>query len=248
MMELTVNEILHDEITKLDYTLIPPGYHGDVRSMRLMQDNLNKLINEIGEQSAAAQGLNRVITTAEKMRNSPDNTLFLLKDSLTNQGHGALIGLLKVGYKKLYLFDPRNKVREVEPLCVLDFFITQDHQRIGYGRVLFDYMLQALEVHPYELAIDGPSTKMEQFLAKNYGIDNLLRQNNNFAVAAQFFDNVVDISNKSGRSTPAIVAAVGRFAAAKPPSAIANVIHGGTPYYNDSNNGYVRARRAMNTH
>lgn len=52
-----------------------------------------------------------------------------------------MIGLLKVGYKRLYLFDNRNVVREVEPLCVLDFFIAPDHQRLGYGRVLFDYML-----------------------------------------------------------------------------------------------------------
>lgn len=46
-----------------------------------MQDSLAKLIDSLGEQSAAAQGLNKVITTAEKLRNSPTHILYLLKDA-----------------------------------------------------------------------------------------------------------------------------------------------------------------------
>ena len=56
-------------------------------------------------------------------------------------GKGDVIGLLKVGHKHLFLFDEKDKVREVEPLCVLDFFVLPDRQRHGYGRVLFDHML-----------------------------------------------------------------------------------------------------------
>lgn len=52
---------------------------------------------------------------------------------------------------------------------------------------------QDLETAAHELAIDGPSAKMEQFLAKNYGIERLLRQNNNFAVAPQFFAGATEI-------------------------------------------------------
>lgn len=50
--------------------------------------------------------------------------------------------------------------------------------------------LQDTELSPIDLAIDGPSTKMERFLAKNYGIDRLMRQNNNFAVSPRFFDKL----------------------------------------------------------
>lgn len=50
------------------------------------------------------------------------------------------------------------------------------------------YIFQDLEVMPWEMAIDGPSSKMEQFLSRNYGIERLMRQNNNFAVAPGFFD------------------------------------------------------------
>ncbi|CAH0716362.1 unnamed protein product, partial [Brenthis ino] len=233
---LPVNEMLNQNITKLNCTLIPPGFHGDVRSVRVMVESLCKLIDILGEQSAKAQGLNKVITTAEKLRNSPTHVLYLLKDAKAKEGKGDVIGLLKVGHKHLFLFDERDKVREVEPLCVLDFFILPDRQRHGYGRVLFDHMLQDLETSAQELAIDGPSPKMEQFLRKNYGIDRLIRQNNNFAISPQFFAAVADI-NKSGRSTPVVTPAVGRFTAPKPPSAIANVIHG--DHFQSTSNGFV---------
>ncbi|XP_053624935.1 alpha-tubulin N-acetyltransferase 1-like isoform X4 [Plodia interpunctella] len=236
-----VNEMLQDEITKLNYTLIPPGYQGDVRSVRVVQESLSKLINQLGEQSAAAQGLNKVITTAEKLQKSPSYSLYLLKDADAKGGAGEVIGLLKVGRKHLFLFDDRDKVCEVEPLCVLDFFVSHDRQRRGYGRMLFDHMLREAGARPQQLAIDGPSPKMEKFLAKNYGVDRLIRQNNNFAVAPSFFDSLRDVSKAE---TAAVApAAVGRFAAPKPHSAIANVIHGGDGggFFHDTSNGGSRA-------
>ncbi|CAG9781737.1 unnamed protein product [Diatraea saccharalis] len=236
-----VNEMLKDDITKLNYTLIPPGFQGDVRSVRIMQESLSKLIDMLGEQSAAAQGLNKVITTAEKLRNSPTHILYLLKDPTAKKGKGEVIGLLKVGRKHLFLFDSQDKVCEVEPLCVLDFFVLSDRQRHGYGRLLFDHMLQDMETSAQKLAIDGPSPKMEQFLSKNYGLEKLVRQSNNFAVSPSFFNKTGEIS-KSGRTTPVLTPAVGRFAAPKPPSAIANVIHGGGGGYYESNNGRVSGR------
>ncbi|XP_063837960.1 alpha-tubulin N-acetyltransferase 1-like [Ostrinia nubilalis] len=245
---ISVNDMLKDSnnITKLNYTLIPPGFQGDVRSVRVMQESLSKLIDSLGEQSAAAQSLSKVITTAEKLRNSPTHILYLLRDPNGKGGRGEVIGMLKVGRKHLFLFDEHDKVCEVEPLCVLDFFVLRDRQRHGYGQLLFDHMLEDLGMTTSELAIDGPSAKMEQFLARHYGVQRLMKQNNNFAVAPQFFAKATDIS-KSGRSTPVVSAAVGRFAAPKPPSAIATVIHGGTSYYQESN-GYSRLGRAANSH
>lgn len=54
-------------------------------------------------------------------------------------------------------------------------------------------LLQDLDVRTEQLAVDGPSSKMEQFLLKNYGVERLLRQNNNFAVAPSFFDYNEDV-------------------------------------------------------
>ncbi|KAI5640899.1 GNAT acetyltransferase, mec-17 domain-containing protein [Phthorimaea operculella] len=182
-----VNDMLRDDITKITHTLLPPGFHGDIRSTRVMQESLAKVIDSLGEQSASAQGLNRVITTAEKLRNSPTHTLYLLKDSGAKGGKGEVVALLKVGSKHLFLFDERDIVREVEPLCVLDFYVRGDRQRRGLGKRLFDYMLQEENAKAEHLAIDGPSPKMEHFLRKNYGVERLIRQSNNFAVSPQFF-------------------------------------------------------------
>lgn len=52
--------------------------------------------------------------------------------------------------------------------------------------------MQELEIRADQLAIDGPSDKMEQFLARNFGVEKLMRQNNNFAVARSFFDRSDD--------------------------------------------------------
>ncbi|XP_063546946.1 alpha-tubulin N-acetyltransferase 1 isoform X1 [Cydia strobilella] len=228
---IPVNDILPDEISKVNSMLTPPGCHqhqGDVRTVRTIQESLGKLIDSLGEQSASAQGLSKAITTAEKLRNAPTHVLYLLKDASAKNGDGEIIGFLKVSHKHLYLFDERDKVREVEPLCVLDFFVSGARQRRGNGKRLFDYMLQDTGSRPQDLAIDGPSSKMETFLAKNYGVDHLIRQSNNFAVSPAFFITSPD-ANNTGRNLPVMpAAAVGRFTARKPRSSISDVIHGAT--------------------
>ncbi|KAF9410285.1 hypothetical protein HW555_010592 [Spodoptera exigua] len=221
-----VNDIF-DEVTKITSDLLPKNYSGDVRSTRAVQDLVARIIDQLGEESASAQGLNKVITSAEKLRKNPGHIVYLLKDHRGKEGKGEIIGLLKVGRKHLFLFDSKEVVHEVEPLCVLDFYVVRDRQRMGFGRMLYDYMLHELEVTAWQMAIDGPSEKMEKFLSRNFGIEKLIRQNNNFAVAPNFFDRSdEEISNSGGGPSAAPAAAVGRFAAPKPASAIANVIHG----------------------
>ncbi|XP_072930970.1 alpha-tubulin N-acetyltransferase 1 isoform X2 [Epargyreus clarus] len=244
---MPVNEMLKDDITKINYKLMPPHFKGDIQAIRVMQNSLTRLIDVIGEQSAAAQGLTRIITTADKLRNSPTHILYLLKDARAKGGKGDVVGLLKMGTKHLFLFNENDKVCEVEPLCILDFYVIKDRQRSGYGKLLFDYMLQDLQTTAKELAIDGPSPKMEQFLRKNYGVDVLMRQNNNFAVSPDFFKLVPYITN-SGRCTPVVEPPpVGRFAAPKPQSSIATVIHGAGTYFEDASPRFNRSR-AMNYH
>jgi len=46
-----------------------------------------------------------------------------------------LIGFLKVGFKKLFFWDESNKIHEIKPLCVLDFYINEEYQRNGFGKV-----------------------------------------------------------------------------------------------------------------
>ncbi|XP_048375991.2 alpha-tubulin N-acetyltransferase 1 isoform X2 [Stegostoma tigrinum] len=95
----------------------------------------------MGEASAKAQQLSAPITSASRMQ-SNRHRLYVLKDGLANHGKGAAIGFLKVGHKKLFVLDGRGAHNEMEPLCVLDFYVHVSLQRHGYGKELFDYMIQ----------------------------------------------------------------------------------------------------------
>ncbi len=55
---------------------------------------------------------------------------------------GSVIGLLKVGEKHLYVYDSHGQVHERTPLCLLDFYVHESKQRSGYGKKLFNAMLE----------------------------------------------------------------------------------------------------------
>ena len=61
---------------------------------------------------------------------------------LSFSGHGAIVGILKVGWKRLFVYDRHGQQWEMNPLCVLDFYVHESRQRMGCGRRLFDFMLK----------------------------------------------------------------------------------------------------------
>ncbi|KAM3858222.1 alpha-tubulin N-acetyltransferase 1 [Diretmus argenteus] len=146
------------------------------------------VIDELGRASAKAQQLTAPITSASKLQ-SNRHQLYLLKEGEHNGGRGVVVGFLKVGYKKLFLLDQRGAHVEAEPLCVLDFYVTETLQRHGYGLELFDFMLQHKRVEPVLMAYDRPSPKFLSFLAKHYCLTESVPQVNNFVVFDGFFLN-----------------------------------------------------------
>jgi GNAT superfamily N-acetyltransferase len=57
-------------------------------------------------------------------------------------GQGIVVGLLKVGRKKLFVFDAAGAHHEMQALCVLDFYVHESRQRMGCGKALYEYMLR----------------------------------------------------------------------------------------------------------
>ena len=104
--------------------------------------------------------------------------------------------MLKIGEKKLFIHDYMGRTHEMSPLCVLDFYVHDKEQRKGYGKRLFDYMIQMENVNPAHLAIDKPSEKSIKFLKKHYNLKNPIGQVNNFVVFDGFFDNRLDLMFK----------------------------------------------------
>jgi len=101
---------------------------------------------------------------------------------------GQVYGFIKIGHKPLFVMDLNGNQLEVNPLCVLDFYVLEDYQRCGYGKKLFEYMLKdQLISNPGQLAIDRPSVKFKSFLRKHYGLSRNIPQVNNFVIYEGFF-------------------------------------------------------------
>jgi len=181
------SNILLDEITKIDNNLTVKGWTSKTR-FRVEYQQLYEIVNAIGEASSFAQGLNNVITTSDKLQNS-EHSLYLMKEEEKISGRTWVVGMLKIGRKKLFLQDASATLREVAPLCVLDFYIHESRQRRGYGKILFDYMLVEQGVLPGHMAVDKPSDKFVGFLRKYYSLGKQVPQVNNFVVYESFFED-----------------------------------------------------------
>ncbi|KAF3834395.1 hypothetical protein F7725_025599, partial [Dissostichus mawsoni] len=134
-----------------------------------------------GIASAKAQQLPASITSASKLQ-SQKHQLYLLKDGESNGCTGVLV-----------VFPPQDRQGshvEAEPLCILDFYIAENLQRYGYGRELFEFMLQHKKLEPVLMAYDRPSPKFLSFLAKHYCLTPSVAQANNFVVFEGFFVNI----------------------------------------------------------
>ena len=110
-----------------------------------------------------AQFLSGPITTVEKLLlnsntnhsfNNSDKTnhkLIIISENnssgtTTNDTGGKkdikLLGYIKYSYKHLYMYLKNGKIVECDPLCILDFYILETHQRHGFGKLLFDTVLR----------------------------------------------------------------------------------------------------------
>ena len=150
---------------------IVPGYRIYVK----------EILDKMGELSAKAQSLPTRVTSTSKFFPS-DQVLFLKADK------NRVFGYIKVGPKKLFLRDKLFNYHERKTLCVLDFYVYEPYQRKGFGKQIFDFMLDYENIHPGLLAYDRPTLRLLSFLKKNYGLDKYTTQNNNFIIFDNFFN------------------------------------------------------------
>ncbi|XP_019685731.1 alpha-tubulin N-acetyltransferase 1 isoform X3 [Felis catus] len=154
-----VDALLPERITVLDQHLRPPARRpGTTTPARVdLQQQIMTIVDELGKASAKAQHLPAPITSASRMQ-SNRHVMYVLKDtSARPAGKGAIIGFLKVGYKKLFVLDDREAHNEKE------------------------------RVEPHQLAIDRPSQKLLKFLNKHYNLETTVPQVNNFVIFEGFF-------------------------------------------------------------
>ncbi|XP_072016292.1 uncharacterized protein [Amphiura filiformis] len=179
-----INHLFGETISVVDSRLLPCKNH----SLDDLQGNLERVIDDMGEASAKAQGLNGAITSAHRMRYS-NHKLYVVKDGSANRGAGSVVGIIKIGRKKLFVLDKHGNQNEMEPLCVLDFYVHESCQRKGYGKRLFEHILQVENIRAQHIAIDRPSPKFTSFLMKHYNLRATIAQVNNFVIFEGFFTN-----------------------------------------------------------
>uniref|UniRef100_A0A914ZUR8 N-acetyltransferase domain-containing protein n=1 Tax=Parascaris univalens TaxID=6257 RepID=A0A914ZUR8_PARUN len=129
-------------------------------------------------------------------------------------GMSRLLGMLKVGRKHLFLYDRQMKTYEGELMALLDFYVHFSLQRQGYGKKLFDFMLQCEQVSANEVALDNPTVTLLAFMTKHYGLTDAIWQNTNFVVFPQLFDTITtdDGSAPEGWRRSSIPRHIGRGA------------------------------------
>jgi len=189
-----LGHIFKQEISVIGEDMLPEGgipASSPGQSLGLAQQRIMEIIDRMGEASARAQGLRQPITTVAKVRNHPEHTVFLLVE------RSAVVGLLKVGKKNLFMVNQQGEQNEVYPMCVLDFYVHESRQRSGCGRRLFETMLQRVQTHPRCMAVDRPSPKLLGFLKKHYGLAQNIPQVNNYVIFQGFFSNE-EIYNSPG--------------------------------------------------
>lgn len=145
-------------------------------------NRLNSQLNEIGRLSSEDQKLNGILTSLTNLIDK-NYIIYCLMDE------NALIGILKIGAKNLYLYD-KDVMHYLNCLCVLDFYISRTFQRKGLGIKLFNYMLKDNDICPNELCYDNPSTKLQHFLKKYFARQDLIKQPNNYVIFPEFFTEV----------------------------------------------------------
>lgn len=125
-----------------------------------------------------------------------DQILYVCCDGATvpSRGPSRVVGILKTGDKNLFIARSRNVSNtshnapiEMEPRCVLDFYVHESAQRRGIGGALFDHFLRRENKNPARLAYDRPSEKLFAFLAKNFSLTKYQPQTNNFVVFDAYF-------------------------------------------------------------
>ncbi len=68
-----------------------------------------------------------IITSASRLFTS-DTRLYLRAED------NKVLSLLKVGVRKLFIRNETGAIKEISPLCVLDFYVHESVQRSGQGK------------------------------------------------------------------------------------------------------------------
>ncbi|PRP88593.1 adaptor-related protein complex 2, sigma 1 subunit [Planoprotostelium fungivorum] len=188
-----LRKILPEEITLWDAHLINDWNNRQKtkKSLSVLLQQIRQVVDAMGMASAKAQGLPVPITTFDKLAAS-DHRLYLFCSE-----DRTVDGMIKTGRKKLFVSNHQQVIAEIEPNCILDFYVVESKQRSGVGKKLFDNVLK-----PHRLAYDRPSPKFVPFLKKHFGLSTFTPQANNFVVFHEYWTRGPSITQVKSSAAP----------------------------------------------
>ena len=169
-----------------------PNRFGEKRDTSKMSQmaQIAMVLDQMGEASSKAQQLPQTITSMGRFAGT-NQRLFLKVEGNT------VLGLLKTGERTIFYRNYAGVCKELNPLCVLDFYVHESLQRQGIGNNLFYFMLEYENILPNKIAYDRPSPKLLKFLDKHYGLKAYIPQNNNFVIYEDFWNSGYSIPKKT---------------------------------------------------
>ncbi|ALC43679.1 CG3967 [Drosophila busckii] len=190
-----IKPLFPQQIIKVSSNLLPHTFRGDRRQCLDATSKMSEIIDRLGQLSAVSQGLTKPVTSAQRLRTSENQNIYLLADPDAGQ-NGVVTGLLKVGTKDLYLFDEQGVTRKMDQSpSILDFYVHESRQRAGLGKHLFETMLKEEQWTPLKCSVDRPSEKLLAFLGKHYGLVRTIPHANHFVLYEGFFNGPQNGSN-----------------------------------------------------
>lgn len=152
------------------------------------------VINAIGSLSSVQRHFKSPITNADLFFAKENDTIIIKA-----QGN-KVCGFIRVGYRDIYINTLNDVLEKVNLLCVFDFYVHFSCQRCGYGKELFDKVLQIYKTDPGLMAYDKPSKAMNFFLYKHYSLNNPIVQNNHMCIYYQLLLKLINESYNSDYS------------------------------------------------
>ena len=98
------------------------------------------------------------------------------------------IGFVRCGNKSIHVRNEKGQMVEIEALCIFDFYVHENWQRKGQGRMLLDHVLTREGTTSKKLAVDRINSALMHFFHKNYGLFETVATNTgNISIFLDFF-------------------------------------------------------------
>ncbi|KAL0039128.1 hypothetical protein WJX77_008700 [Trebouxia sp. C0004] len=201
------------------------------------KERLRLVVDTFGRKSCRSQGLSAVITDLYRLQTT-DHKLYLAISQ--KAGRLTVFGGIKTGSKKLFIRVETGAFCEIEPICVLDFYVNEDYQRQGLGKHLFEHCLAAERQTAASVGYDRPSPKLLAFLRKHYGLAQHIPQSNNFVVFSAYFQST---GQQSGHGTSWASVSQRPLTARRPHMRITDCGQAGPAYRHGVTSDTIPARR-----